>query len=154
MGRISSSPGNSANDSGVVLAIDYGRRRLGLALSDALGVAAHPFATWTRSNLRRDLARLRDLCRERSVSRIVVGRPLRLDGTQSEMATEAAEFGARIGKSLNLPVEFVDERLSSWDAHQTVRSSARRRERSSLDDVAAAVILRDYLNRATRAAGC
>jgi len=153
MGLPSSSAGRlSAGDPGVVLAIDYGRRRIGLALSDALGVTARPFATWTRSSRRRDLARLRDLCREEGVRRIVVGRPLHLDGTQSEMAAEAAEFGERIGESLHLPVEFVDERLSSWDAQQTVRRPARRHERGSLDDVAAAVILRDYLNRATHPA--
>jgi putative Holliday junction resolvase len=153
----------SVGDPGVVLAIDYGRRRIGLALSDALGTTARPLATWTRSNRRRDLARLRDLCREHGVTQIIVGRPLHLDGTQSEMASEAARFGERVSQSLNLPVEFVDERLTSWDAHETIRSvrgkshvrSRHRRSgaRRTLDDVAAAVILREYLSRAARA-GC
>jgi putative holliday junction resolvase len=146
-------------EAGVILAIDYGRRRLGLALSDALGVTARPLATWTRSNRRRDLSRLQELCRECAVARIIVGRPLHLDGTQSEMADEAARFAERIGAHLKLPVELVDERLSSWEAGQTVAQVSGRARRSTrtrkrLDDVAAAVILRDYLSRAGDGAPC
>src|SRR5665213_1882586 len=85
---------------GVILAIDYGKKRLGLALSDRRGLTASPFATWTRINRRRDLARLRDLARMHNVRRIVVGLPLHLDGTPSEMSEEAKSFGARIEKAL------------------------------------------------------
>src|ERR1700686_186658 len=88
---------------GVVLAIDYGRKRLGLALSDTLGVIARPLAVWTRTNRRRDLARLRELCRLHGASRIVVGWPLRLDGTPGEMAAEAARFADQLRKHLCLP---------------------------------------------------
>ena len=77
--------------------------------------------------------------------------PQHLEQVQRELTHKLAE-AERIGESLHLPVEFVDERLSSWDAQQTVRRPARRHERGSLDDVAAAVILRDYLNRATHPA--
>src|SRR6266853_5300562 len=82
---------------GVILAIDYGKKRLGLALSDEHGVTAKPFATWTRINRRRDLARLRKLVRQQAVRRIVVGLPLHLDGTPSELSTEAKSFAARVG---------------------------------------------------------
>src|SRR5208282_6507841 len=75
-----------------VLAIDYGRKRWGLALSDVLGVIARPLATWNRTNRRRDLARLRELVRHHSVRRIVVGLPLHLDGEPSEMSDEASRF--------------------------------------------------------------
>jgi putative Holliday junction resolvase len=138
-----------------VLAIDYGRRRLGLALSDALGVTARPLAVWERTNRRGDLARIRDLCRKHGVGRIVVGWPIRLDGTPGEMAREAAGFAERLRKHLGRPVDLADERLSSWQAAQQLHETGRcagRRAGQPLDDVAATVILRDYLDR-TRAAG-
>ncbi len=143
---------------GRVLAIDYGRNWLGLALSDPLRVTAQPLARWKRANRRREVARLRDLCREREVSLILVGYPLRLDGTKSEMAEEAAQFAGGLRSELGKPVELVDERLSSWEAEQTVghntggRPRFRERRRHKRDEVAAAVILRDYLQCAARTA--
>jgi putative Holliday junction resolvase len=141
---------------GRVLAIDYGTRRLGLALSDALRVTARPLATWTRTNRRRYLALLRDLCRLHEVDTIVVGWPLRLDGSEGDMANEARRFADRVRKNLGLHVELVDERLTSWQAAQpldelavrdSVSASHVKKRAGTLDDVAAAVILRDYLSR-------
>jgi putative Holliday junction resolvase len=134
-----------------VLAIDYGRKRFGLALSDLLGLTARPLATVERTNRRGDLARIRDLCRRHAVGKILVGWPIRLDGTPGEMAQEAARFAERLRKHLgSLPVELADERLSSWEATQHVRAPRGRRSRrpgKPIDDVAAAVILSDYLQR-------
>lgn len=148
---------------GVILAIDYGKKRLGLALSDEFCVTSRPYATWTRINRRRDLARLRELVREQGVRRVVVGLPLHLDGAPSEMSEEAKSFAARVEKALGLPVEMMDERLTSWEARQTISNigSGKRERRGSsgrsgankktpLDDIAAAIMLRDYLDR-TRA---
>jgi len=145
---------------GVILAIDYGKKRLGLALSDEFGVTSRPYATWTRINRRRDLARLRELVRQEKVRLIVVGLPLHLNGAPSEMSEEARSFAARVEKALGLPVEMMDERLSSWEAHETLArmgsgKSARRdssgptdtKKKMPLDDIAAAIILRDYLDR-------
>src|ERR1700676_3277442 len=152
---------NSA-PTGVILAIDYGQKRLGLALSDECCVTSRPFAIWTRINRRRDLARLRELVRQHAVRRIVVGLPLHLDGTQSEMSAETKAFAGRVEKALGIPVEMVDERLSSWEAKQTVqannpsaapRRGAGRKRHTTLDDVAAAVILRDFLAQAHSAPG-
>lgn len=146
---------------GVILAIDYGQKRLGLALSDEHRMISRPFATWTRINRRRDLARLRELARQHAVRLIVVGLPLHLDGTASEMSEEAKAFAARVEKALGLPVEMMDERLSSWEAKQSFgagksaapsrqghKQHARSKRQTPLDEVAAAVILRDYLDRA------
>lgn len=146
----------NGTDSGAgrVLAIDYGRKRLGLAVSDPLRLTARPLATWSRSNRRHDLLRLRTLCREQEITRIVVGWPLQLGGTPGEMSSEAARFAERLRKELGIPVELVDERLSSWEAQQTLAETAageprpRSRKQDRLDEVAAAVILRDYLSRA------
>jgi len=151
---------------GVILAIDYGKKRLGLALSDEFGVTSRPYATWTRINRRRDLSRLRELVRQERVRLIVVGLPLHLNGAPSEMSEEAKSFAARVEKALGLPVEMMDERLSSWEAHETLAaaSSSNRASRNSsgrtterkktpLDDIAAAIILRDYLDRARARTG-
>jgi putative Holliday junction resolvase len=143
---------------GVILAIDYGRKRLGLALSDAHGVTSQPFATWNRTNRRRDLARLRELVKKHGVRRIVVGLPLHLDGTPSEMSEEATGFATRVERALGVRVEMVDERLTSWEAGQSLKEAdflprrgralaSPRKRKTTLDDLAAAVILRDYLDR-------
>jgi putative Holliday junction resolvase len=132
-----------------VLAVDYGRKRIGLALSDALGLTAQPLAILDRVNRQSDLRRLREACRTHGVTHIIVGHPVHMTGEAGEMANEAARFAARLEKEIGIQVELVDERLTSWEAEQTVaetKSSARRRRRP-LDDVAAAVLLRDYLER-------
>jgi putative holliday junction resolvase len=139
---------------GRILAIDYGRKRMGLALSDELRLTAYPLTILSRSNRQNDLRRLRELCRKHEVRQILVGHPLLLTGAPSEMAEEAARFAGRLKKNLGIPVELVDERLTSWDASQmnsAAESFARRRDHQ-LDDVAAALILRDYLQSVRLAA--
>ncbi len=146
----------NAGATGVILAIDYGKKRLGLALSDEFGVTSRPYATWTRINRRRDLSRLRELVRQEGIRRVVVGLPLRLDGAPSEMSEETKSFAARVEKALGLPVEMMDERLSSWEAHEIISSLSPRRgpsgrsepaKRTPMDEIAAAIILRDYLEK-------
>jgi putative Holliday junction resolvase len=157
--RALSSAANLRN-TGVILGIDYGKKRLGLALSDEFGMASHPYATWTRINRRRDLARLRELIRQKAVRLIVVGLPLHLNGAPSEMSEEAKSFALRLERALGLPVEMMDERLSSWEANQTLSSlssseGGRRgptgrigtKKKPSRDDIAATIILRDYLEQ-------
>lgn len=131
-----------------ILAIDYGRKRIGLALSDELGLTAQPFETLTRTNRRDDLRRLREVCRKHGVRQVIVGHPVHMTGEAGAMADEAARFASRVQKELGISVELVDERLTSWEARQTVSGTmASRRKRRSLDDVAAAVLLRDYLEQ-------
>ncbi len=149
---------------GCVIAVDYGRRRIGLAVADESGGVARPLATIERKNRREDMRRLREIVTEHGVKHIVVGHPLRLDGTRGEMAEEAERFAERLRKQLGLPVELVDERLTSWEAeqalgkkegftqreqrkHRTHRGSAKRRKEAYVDAMAAAVILRDYFER-------
>jgi putative pre-16S rRNA nuclease len=146
---------------GAILAIDYGRARLGLALADAETRLPRPLATLERINRNEDMRRLRELLREHTVRHIVVGLPLRIDGTRGEMAEEAERFAARVGKQFGLPVEMVDERLTSWEAERLLEEQAgrvfhddkphgrkkKKQERASVDSVAAAVILKEYLQR-------
>ncbi len=168
--RTESSPEPASEPVGCrVLAVDYGRKRIGLAVADEAGGVARPLATIERKNRREDMRRLKEIVREHGMKQIVVGHPLRLDGTRGEMALEAERFAERLRKQIGVPVELVDERLTSWEAgqvleeregrksftqraqrpHRAHRGSAKRtREaKESVDAVAAAVILRDYLER-------
>jgi putative Holliday junction resolvase len=101
-----------------ILAIDYGRKRIGLALSDELGATAQP---------------------------IIVGHPLHMTGEAGEMAAEAASFAMRLSKELGIETELVDERLTTWEARQTMTETKSRRKGEPIDAIAAAVLLRDYL---------
>ncbi|MGC1418228.1 MAG: Holliday junction resolvase RuvX [Candidatus Acidiferrum sp.] len=143
-----------------ILALDYGRARIGLAIAGAEAALAQPLATLDRINRNEDMRRLRELVREHGVNQIVVGLPLRLDGTRGEMAEEAARFGERVRKQLGLPVEMVDERLTSWEAERLLEehqgrtmhaaSSKKRKKESTrpgVDAMAAALILKEYLDR-------
>ncbi|HUJ39142.1 MAG TPA: Holliday junction resolvase RuvX [Candidatus Acidoferrales bacterium] len=143
-------------NAGRVLAIDYGRRRLGLAVSDEGRMIARPLETLERVNRRADAGRLKRIAREEGVKQVVVGLPLRLDGTAGEMAEEAREFAGRMAKLLRLPVALVDERLTSWEASEgeptgkhDVRStraySKAQRGADGVDSRAAALILEEYL---------
>lgn len=139
---------NASGLPGRVLAVDYGRQRIGLAISDELRLTAQPLTILLRTNRANDLRRLREICREHGVTAIIVGHPLHLSGTRSEMADEACRFATRLKKNLGLAVELVDERLTSWEAAQIRRppdsTSARPRP---IDDLAAALILRDFLEK-------
>lgn len=132
-----------------ILAIDYGRRRHGLAVSDALGMASHPLPALQRRTPEADLAALRGLAAERDVRRLVVGLPLNMDGSEGPMAAEARAFGAWLGTALGLPVLYEDERLSTDEAEEFLRGAGLRpSDRKRLrDSVAAAVILRGVLER-------
>jgi putative Holliday junction resolvase len=132
-----------------ILAVDYGRVRLGLAVSDALGLASHPLPALRRGTKDTDLAALRAVLAERDVRRLVVGLPLNMNGSEGPMAAEARAFGTWLGTATGLPVEYEDERLSTDEAEEFLRSAGLRpSDRKKLrDSVAAAVILRSVLER-------
>ena len=140
----------SVAKSGRILALDYGRARIGLALSDELALTSQPAGALVRTNRRDDVTHLRALVRKNNVRQIVIGLPLHLDGTQSEMSAEVQRFAARLRKHLGIPVDLVDERLTSWDAANDPALSAIKKKRATKssgdrDAIAAAIILRDYL---------
>lgn len=146
-----------------ILALDYGRKKIGLALADFEARIAEPHDTLERVNRNEDMRRLREFVRDYGVRQIVVGLPLRLDGTPGEMAEEATRFAERVRKQIGVPVELVDERLTSWQAeqvleqefgrrithHETPRGHKRTARASdgkyTVDAVAAMLVLREYL---------
>ena len=132
-----------------ILAIDYGRARHGLAVSDGLGLAGHPLPALQRGKGPRDLAELRRVIDEHDVRRLVVGLPLNMDGSEGPMAAEARAFAQGLEREFGLPVLLEDERLSTDAADSLLREGGLRpSERKALrDSVAAAVILRSVLDR-------
>jgi putative Holliday junction resolvase len=132
-----------------ILAIDYGRKRIGLALSDEMGLTARPLDVLVHKNRRDDIRRLRDICRENGVRHVLVGHALHITGAAGEMADETARFANRLRKELGIEVELADERLTSWEAKQIMNEigSTSSREARPVDALAAAILLREYLDK-------
>ena len=141
--------------SGRVVALDYGRARIGVAASDPMRVLASPHSVVAnRPPSTRPPATLVDLILQLRPFEIVIGIPLNMDGTRGEMADEAAEFGRAMGQVAGVPVVEWDERLSTVRAERTLRSAGRRRQAQRDEDltdaVAAAHTLQGYLDRSVR----
>lgn len=130
-----------------------GNRRIGVAVSDELGLTAQPVLTLERrssggSGLREDLRSLARLCRRFGVAGIVVGNPLHLSGETSPQAAKTQAFAAELGVLTGLPIHLRDERLTTQAAHQLLYESGRPRQehRRVVDQVAATMILQAFLD--------
>jgi putative holliday junction resolvase len=137
---------------GRILAVDYGHKRLGLAVSDELQLTVHPHRVYYRVNRREDFRFLRQTVRTLAVRRIVLGRPVHIGGERSEMTDEVENYAVRLRKELGIEVALQDERLTTWEARQLQTAKRSRNEFDPVDALAAAVLLRDYLEH-HRAAG-
>lgn len=132
------------------LGVDFGEKRIGLAVSDPGGTVVVPVGAIERTTDARAAAALRDAAREREVERIVLGLPRLPDGTEGEMALRVRKFAERLRAASGLPVDLADEALTSVAADEALREAGGRRSRrppGSRDAEAAAAILRDYLSR-------
>ncbi len=138
----------SAGCAGRTLAFDYGDRRIGIALSDPMGIAARPLMTLTRTTWPRDLERIQAIVREHEVRRIVVGLPLDMDGGRGVRARMTESFIERIRGATGLPVIPWDERLSTVQAERILIAGdvRRARRRQVIDQVAAVIVLQAYLD--------
>jgi putative holliday junction resolvase len=137
-----------------VLAIDYGTKRLGIAVSDISGSLARPVTVIHRTGLRADLASIGRLVEEHDVDLIVVGMPRTLAGELGKQAAEVETFIGRLKDAFDLPVDRYDERLSSkeakvWLAEMGLKG---RKAKESVDKVAATLVLQSYLDKKTRGA--
>jgi putative Holliday junction resolvase len=131
------------------LALDVGAKRIGVAVSDELGLTAYPVLTLERHrNLRDDLRSIGRLARRESVTAIVVGNPLYLSGEQSPRAAKTQAFAAELGTLTCLPVYLWDERLTTREAHQILYEAGRPRQqhRAVVDQVSAVLILQSFLD--------
>lgn len=131
-----------------VMGLDVGSKTIGVAVSDALLLTAQPRPTIRRKNLEYDLRAIRRLAEEDDVGRIVVGEPLHMDGRRSAQSQRVAEFADQLRKTVDVPIVFWDERLTSFEAEQHLQEMGLhwRQRREHVDKVAAMIILQDYLD--------
>jgi putative holliday junction resolvase len=131
------------------LGLDVGNRRIGVAVSDELGLTAQPVLTLERKRSRReDLRSLARLCRRFRVAGIVVGNPLHLEGGGSAQAAKTQAFAAELGELTGLRVYLRDERLTTHEAHGILYAAGRKRQEHKrvVDQVAAVMILQGFLD--------
>src|SRR6185436_1973440 len=133
---------------GRILALDLGKKRIGLALSDELGLTAQGLPTLMRINKRTDLAILRTLARERGVTQIVMGNPLHMSGDAGRQSNWAREFADSLHDSTGLPVRLWDERLTTVEASRVLRQSGIGIEKraAAVDRLSAVILLQSYLD--------
>jgi putative Holliday junction resolvase len=133
---------------GRILGLDVGARRIGVAISDPLGLTAQGLPTLQRRNRRYDQSELRRVVREYEVSEIVVGNPLRMSGQTGAQAEKMAVFAEQIKEELSLPVHLWDERLSTAEAHRLLDETGIRdaRRKEVIDKMAAVLILQSFLD--------
>jgi putative Holliday junction resolvase len=136
---------------GVLLGLDYGRKRIGIAVSTALGTV-HPRERLERATLEEDLAALRALAEETGAEAIVIGLPHHMDGKTSDMEREARAFALSLAGACGLPVFGSDERLTTEAAESALRQTSRgwRDRKARRDSAAACIVLMDYIDAPTR----
>lgn len=131
-----------------ILGIDYGSKRIGLAISDELGITARPLEVIVRKNIDRDLDVLEKIIRDNKAEQIVLGLPLRLDGTRGIQCEKVEKFAAALKERFSLPVILWDEALSTWEADELMIAAGIKstKRRTMVDKIAAGIILQSYLN--------
>jgi putative Holliday junction resolvase len=135
-----------------VIAIDLGARRIGVAVTDGLGLTAQPHATIQRRGGQRDLDAIAELVRALDAERVVLGLPLSPEGEVGRAAKSAQAFAGRLRAALDVPVDMIDESFSTVEAEQVLLAAdvSRARRREVVDRMAAAVILRRWLDENPR----
>jgi putative holliday junction resolvase len=137
-----------------VLGVDYGSRRIGLALSDPLGLTAQPLAVLTNRE-KTIWSEVLEVVRRYGVTRIVLGLPRRLSGEEGPAAEEVRAFGERLAQSTGVPVDYVDERLTTAAAQRVLSETdmSGAKKRAVVDKLAAALILQTWLDRQKKTSG-
>ncbi|HZY58880.1 MAG TPA: Holliday junction resolvase RuvX [Candidatus Binataceae bacterium] len=131
-----------------ILALDLGKRRIGLAISDPLGITAQGLPNLVRTNKRTDLTALEDLIREREVGLILMGNPINMGGAEGRQSGWVREFADALGERTHLPVKLWDERLTSVEAGRVLRASGISIEKraAAVDRLSAVILLQSYLD--------
>ena len=138
---------NKSGPAGRILGLDVGSRRIGMAVSDPLGITAQGLETLQRRNKRRDLEALERVIREYSVTEIVVGLPLRMSGAEGTQSEKMQGFAEDLRKRFRLPVHLWDERLTSAEANRLLRETELSIEKraKAVDRMAAVLILQGWM---------
>jgi putative Holliday junction resolvase len=131
------------------LGLDVGRKRLGVAGCDGTGLIATELTTIERTSFEQDVAKLKQIVEEREIQILVIGLPYSMDGTLGFQAKQVQKFARKLARALQLPVEYVDERLTSVEAEAQLRTQKgfSSRNKGAIDRRAAAIILQQWLER-------
>jgi len=131
------------------MGLDLGTHRIGIAVSDELGMTAQPVTTLRRRTAAADLAQLKNLAEAHQVEKWVVGLPLHMNGTEGPEAAQARQFGAALESASGRPVEFFDERLSTRFAERVLLEAdmSRKKRRQLIDRLSAVIILQGWLDQ-------
>ncbi|MDR0485456.1 MAG: Holliday junction resolvase RuvX [Elusimicrobiota bacterium] len=133
-----------------IMGIDYGLKKIGVALSDTMGIIASPFSTIENTNSQASIKEILKLVAENNVGEIAVGMPLNMDGSESSMSCAVREFIKRLKENSALPVVEIDERLTTSQTDRMLIEEAdisRAERKKARDKIAASLILRVYLER-------
>ena len=132
-----------------IMGIDYGEKRIGVAISDPLGITAQGLPTIERTNIQEDIQKILNIIREKEVNEIVVGLPKHMNNMLGEKAQAVLAFVDLIKKHVNIPVNTIDERLSTLRAHKAMLEGdlSRKKRKDRVDMIAAQLILQGYLDR-------
>jgi putative Holliday junction resolvase len=130
-----------------ILAIDYGTKRIGVALSDELGWTAQPLETLNRRTLDRDIAHIASLVRRHEVGQVLLGFPIQLDGREGPAIQAMREFQVRLEQGVTVPVILWDERLTTKAAEDLLIAAdvSRKKRKGVVDRIAASILLQSYL---------
>ncbi len=134
------------------MGIDYGDKRIGIALTDALCIISSPFEVYKNEGREKALQHLAEIIKEYDVDEVAMGLPINMDGTEGERAILHREFGEELSKFSGVKVFYVDERLTSAEAEEILISSGVRREKRKelIDKISAQIILQTYINNIKR----
>ncbi len=140
---------DQGNAPGRVLSIDLGAKRVGLAISDELRITVKPLKPIERRSWKRLLQAVTAIVIECEVCALVIGLPLRLEGTEGDAAASARNIAEKFRRSLSIPVFLQDERLTTFAATESLKAAGRNRNdlARQVDSEAAAIILRDFINQ-------
>lgn len=134
---------------GRILALDVGKKRIGLAMSDPMRITAQGLPTLQRLRIREDLEHIAGLCREQDVRLLLVGQPLHMSGGDTRQAVYTREFGDRLAAYTALPIKYLDERLTTVQAERVLRESGISIEKraKAVDKLAAVLLLQSFLDQ-------
>ena len=132
-----------------IMGIDYGKKRTGVAVSDPLGITTQGLPTIEHTNIQKDIPKILNIIREKEVNEIVVGLPKHMDNSLGEKAKAVMAFVDLLKKHVTIPVNTIDERLSTVRAHKAMLEGAlsRKKRKERVDMIAAQLILQGYLDR-------
>jgi putative Holliday junction resolvase len=135
-----------------ILGLDVGKKRIGVAVSDELGITAQGIGVIVRSSTKRDIQAISEIARKYRVDKIVIGLPVNMNGTLGPQGEEIKEFGEKLRNYLNIEVQYWDERLSTVAAERVLIDAdiSRKKRKNVIDKLSAVVILQNFLDSQLR----